>query len=247
MPSRRTALHRRHVELGAKMADLDGWILPRFYRGAEDEFKDVLRSVGICDISHYGKVDVKGTEIDKVMEKNLSSVVIPRKAGEVKLSSQVSERDVRSKRFSLIYACRLTKEHALLLTQPFKSTSVLDVEGMLKLEDGANLTNLSSILAGFTIGGPSSEAVLRKLVQVDLSGRETGGPFCLEAGLAKVHSTIVRFDGKSSGGTIAFDVYCGRDYAEYVWDAIIEAGHEYGIAPFGLDAQDRLGGSRSSG
>ena len=63
MPSRRTALHRRHAELGAKLADLDGWILPRFYRGAEDEFKNVLRSVGICDISHYGKVDVKGTEI----------------------------------------------------------------------------------------------------------------------------------------------------------------------------------------
>src|SRR5437016_5896315 len=153
MPSRRTALHRRHAELGAKMADLDGWILPRFYRGAEDEFKNVLRSVGICDISHYGKVDVKGTEIDKFMEKNLSSVVIPRKAGEVKLSSQVSERDVMSKRFSLIYGCRLTKEHALLLTQPFKSTSVLDVESMLKLEDGANLTNVSSILLGSQLGG----------------------------------------------------------------------------------------------
>src|SRR5437660_11646852 len=95
MPSKRTALHHRHVELGAKMADLDGWILPRFYRGAEDEFKNVLRSVGICDISHYGKVDVKGTEIDKFMEKNLSPVVIPRKAGEVKFSSRLSARGVR--------------------------------------------------------------------------------------------------------------------------------------------------------
>jgi glycine cleavage system aminomethyltransferase T len=246
MPSRRTALHRRHVELGAKMADLDGWILPRFFRGVEDEFKDVLRSVGICDISHYGKVDVKGSEIDKFMEKNLSSAAIPRKAGEVKLSSRASERDVTGKRLSLIYACRLTKEHALLLTQPFNSTSVIGVEGVLKSEDGANLTNVSSTLAGLTVAGPSSEAVLRKLVQVDL-GRETGGPFSSEAGLAKVHSTIVRFDGKSSAGTIAFDVFCGRDYAEYVWDAIIEAGHEYGIAPFGLDAHDRLGGSRSSG
>src|SRR2546428_9495166 len=223
MPSRRTDIIRRHAELDAKMADLDGWILPRFYRGAEDELKNVLSSVGICDISHYGKVDVKGTEVDKFMEKNLSSVVIPRKAGEVKLSSQVSERDVRSKRFSLIYACRLTKERALLLTQPFKSTSVLDVEGMLKLEDGANLTNVSSILAGFTFGGPSSEAVLRKLVQVDLSGRGAGGPFCLEAGPARGHSTRARFAGKSSGGTIAFDVYCGRGYAEYVGGAFNEA------------------------
>src|SRR2546428_10421975 len=225
MPSRRTALHRRHVELGAKMAELDGWIRARLYRGAEDEFKNVLRCVGICDISHYGKVDVKGTEIDKFMEKNLSSVVIPRKAGEVKLSSQVSERDVSSKRFSLIYACRLTKEHALLLTQPFKSNSVLDVEGMLKLEDGANLTNVSSILAGFTVGGPSSEAVLRKLVQVDLSGRETGGPFCLEAGPARGHSTRARFAGKSSGGTICFEVFCGGGHAGDVWGGILEGWH----------------------
>src|SRR5437867_11327392 len=118
MPSRRTALHRRHVELGAKMADLDGWILPRFYRGAEDEARNVVRSVGICDISHYGKVDVTGTEIDKFMEKNLSSVVIPMKAGELTPPSQPSERDVRSKRFSVVYASSVPEARALGLGQP---------------------------------------------------------------------------------------------------------------------------------
>ncbi len=237
------------------MAEFEGWILPRFWTGVEEEFKNVLRSVGACDISHYGKVDVKGTEIDGFLEKNLSSPVVPRKAGEVRIfSSQVSGRDgitnsgsIKSMVLPMIYSCRLTKEHALLLTKPFASTSVLDIEGIQRSEDGANLTNVSSTLAGFTVAGPSGEAVLRKLVQVDLSGREGGGPFCLEAGLAKVHSTIVRFDWTSSGGTIAFDVYCGRDYAEYVWDAIMEAGHEYGILPFGSDAHERLSkGLRSS-
>lgn len=243
MVSKITALHRRHVKLGARMDDLDGWMVPRFYSNAEDELNHVLRSVGICDVSHYGKIDVKGSGVDKFLDQNLSSGGAARKPGEVRLTGSVSERNGSD--LSLLYVCRLTREHALLVTEPFKSASALDVEGMLRFRDGANLTNLSSILAAFTIAGPSSETVLRKLVEVDLSAREARRPFCLEAGLAKIHSTIVRFDVGSSGGVPAFDIYCGRDYAEYVWDGVMDAGHEYGITPFGLDAHAKLRGARS--
>ncbi len=137
------------------------------------------------------------------------------------------------------------KVHALLVTEPLRKTSsVLDVEELFGSRDGAYLTNLSSILATFTIAGPASENVLRKLVEVDLSARSARKPFCLEAGLAKVHSTIVRLNLGPSGVVPAFDIYCGRDYAEYVWDALLEAGHEYGMAPFGLDAHDNLQGAK---
>lgn len=242
MVSKMTALHRRHVKLGARMGDLDGWMVPRFYSNAEDELNHVLRSVGICDVSHYGKIDVKGNGLDKFLDQNLTPGGVARRPGEVRLPGSASERNGSD--LSLIYVCRLTREHALLVTEPFKSASVLDVEGVLRIRDGANLTNLSSILAAFTIAGPSSETVLRRLVEVDLSAREVRRPFCLEAGLAKTHSTIVRFDVGPSGGVPTFDIYCGRDYAEYVWDGLMEAGHEYDIAPFGLDAHDRLKGAR---
>ncbi len=226
------------------MADLEGWMTPRFYSGAEDELNNVLRSVGICDISHYGKIDVKGSGIDRFLDQNFSLGTVVRKTGEVKLSSPGFERD--SSDLSLIYVCRLAREHALLVTEPLKKTaSVLDVEGVFGFRDGTNLTNLSSTLAAITIAGPTSETVLNKLVEVDLSGREARKPFCLEAGLAKVHSTIVRLNVGSFGVVPAFDIYCGRDYAEYIWDALIEAGREAGIAPFGLDAHDRLKGDRS--
>ena len=231
------------------MAELRGWMLPGFYQSAEDELNNVLRSVGVCDSSHYGKIDVKGKEIDKFLEKNLSSGLVARKPGEVRLSSSTLEGNENGA--AIIYVCRLTREHALLVTQPFQETvPVLGIgEGLLGFREGINLTNLSSTLAGFSLAGPSSENVLRKLVEVDLSSSTGAGrPFCLEAGLAKVHSIIVRSDVEFSGqGVPSFDFYCGRDNAEYIWDALMEAGHEFGIAPFGLEAHDRLLGARSAG
>lgn len=245
MVSKVTALSRRHEELGARMADLEGWRVPRFYSNPEDELKSVLHTAGICDISHYGKIDVKGHGIESFLDHNFSPGVVAKKPGEVRLPGPVLERDGGG--LSLIYVCRLAREHALLVTEPLKKTSSpLDVEGVLDFRDGINLTNLSSVLAAFTIAGPSSENVLRKLVEVDLSAREARKPFCLEAGLAKVHSTIVRLNVGPSGVVPAFDIYCGRDYAEYLWDALIEAGREYGVAPFGLDAHDDLHGAKGA-
>jgi glycine cleavage system aminomethyltransferase T len=230
------------------MGEIQGWLRPRFYRSPKDEVTSVLRSVGVCDISHYGKIDVKGKEIDKFLEKNFSTALVARKPGEVRSSGSALEGNKSDP--SVIYVCRLAREHALVVTPPFQRTdSVLGIgEAVQELMEGIHLTDLSSILSGFSLTGPSSETLLRKLVEVDVSSRGAHRPFCLEAGLAKVHSTIVRSDrGPSGDGVPSFDLYCGRDYAEYVWDALMASGHEFGIAPFGLEARDRLLGARREG
>ncbi|OLO05696.1 hypothetical protein BTW07_01735 [Salinicola socius] len=41
-------------------------------------------------------------------------------------------------------------------------------------------------------------------------------------------------------GELGFEVWCHPDHAERFWDAIWEAGQQYGLAPIGLDALDML-------
>jgi glycine cleavage system aminomethyltransferase T len=37
-------------------------------------------------------------------------------------------------------------------------------------------------------------------------------------------------------GLPSYEVYASRDYGEYVWDVLYEAGREFGIAPIGQSA-----------
>src|SRR4051794_41467702 len=60
--ARRTVLHPRHVELGAKLADFGGWLMPIEYPGGGvlKEHEAVRERVGLFDVSHLGKLAVTG-------------------------------------------------------------------------------------------------------------------------------------------------------------------------------------------
>ena len=57
---RQSALHDRHVALGAKLAEFGGWEMPLEYTGVVKEHTAVREAVGVFDVSHLGKVVVHG-------------------------------------------------------------------------------------------------------------------------------------------------------------------------------------------
>jgi aminomethyltransferase len=58
---RRTALTETHRELGAKMADFGGWEMPIEYpTGVVAEHTAVRTAVGVFDVSHMGKLVIRG-------------------------------------------------------------------------------------------------------------------------------------------------------------------------------------------
>ena len=61
-PLRRSPLHARHVDLGAKFAGFGGWEMPLEYAGGGvlREHAAVREAVGVFDVSHLGKVTVHG-------------------------------------------------------------------------------------------------------------------------------------------------------------------------------------------
>src|SRR4029453_952014 len=62
LPFRRSPLHDRHAALGAKFAALGGWEMPLEYAGGGviKEHTAVREAAGIFDVSHLGKVTVRG-------------------------------------------------------------------------------------------------------------------------------------------------------------------------------------------
>ena len=62
-----SAMHYRHLELGAEMVEHEGWTLPARYSDPEDEADRVRQAAGITDISPVGKIRLQGDSVDQAL------------------------------------------------------------------------------------------------------------------------------------------------------------------------------------
>ena len=57
-----TPLAARHAELGARVIEFGGWLMPVQYSSIIDEHRAVRERVGLFDLSHMGELFVEGPE-----------------------------------------------------------------------------------------------------------------------------------------------------------------------------------------
>ena len=98
--------------------------------------------------------------------------------------------------------------------------------------------DVTSVYANLFLAGPRSRAVLGKLTSLNVSAPELPNLSCAQANVAHVHTIILREDI----GTIpGFHLLVSREYGEATWEAILHAGHEFHLQPFGLGTLRLLG------
>jgi glycine cleavage system aminomethyltransferase T len=101
------------------------------------------------------------------------------------------------------------------------------VRGNVGICDLSHIHEPLSPYARFLIAGPNARALLSKLTSLNLEVSPAYGT------VAHVRSLVTRHN-------LGFLVQVPRDYAESVWEAVLDAGEEFHITPFGLDAHRRL-------
>jgi sarcosine oxidase subunit alpha len=234
VPVKRTALHYKHLALGATMVDDGGWQRPERYRQPEEELQAVRERVGLCDISPVGKLDLKGRQLAPILERLFSPGTLP----PVGHGQRMAQKDADGITGVKGVCCRLSGDHVVLLTEPGTLLVEQTFTRQLNMTDECiHLTNLTSALAGVQLVGPCSRELLRKLTALDLSPHRFADLTCAQGEVAKVPALVIRAD---VGNTPAYEVYCGREFAEYLWDALRDAGQEFGAMPFGVATQRLL-------
>src|SRR5207249_2785951 len=68
-PVRRTPMHDEHEAYGVIWMDMGDWKRPRFHTNFEDEYRAVRERAGLIDVSTLGKLDVKGPDTGKLLDK----------------------------------------------------------------------------------------------------------------------------------------------------------------------------------
>ena len=92
----RTPLHKFHVDHGGKMVDFAGWEMPLLYTGVGGgiiaEHKQCRTSGGLIDVSHMGRVSIKGRHARRLLERVCSRRISDMQSGQCRYSLACNER-----------------------------------------------------------------------------------------------------------------------------------------------------------
>ncbi len=229
-PVKRSALHEVHQALGAVWVEEAGWQRPRAYAAPEAEAARVRAGVGLLDESPLGKLALRGRDAAAVVGGSGNG------AGRSNGLARRLRLDGDGPAVSTL-ALPLAPDELLLLTAPGE-VPTLAARLAPRLAGCAHLTDLTSALAALRLAGPRAPELLPKLFALDLAPRAFPNLAVAQAPLAEVRAVVVRDD---VGPHQAYLVLVPRDLAEYIWQAICEAGRDVGLAPVGAAALTRLG------
>ncbi len=232
---KKTALYDKHIEYGGKIVDYAGWALSSDFEGLGlvEEHNAVRNAVGVFDVSHMGEIEIKGPEADKYVQ-YLSTNNIDSIGDNQVIYTFFCQEDGGIVEDLLIY--RHNSEHYLLVVNGANVEN--DVEWVKKHADkfDVEVIDASPEVSEVAVQGPKAQAAIQKLVDFDLDEIKFFH-FKDDVDVAGAKCLISRTGYTGEDG---FEIYFANADAEKVWDAVFEAGEEFGIKPAGLGCRDTL-------
>jgi aminomethyltransferase len=232
MNLKRTPFYENHLRSGAKIVEFAGFEMPVQYSGIVEEHKKVRESVGVFDVSHMGEVEVWGNDALAFVQKITVNDASKLTAGRVQYSAMCYEEGGIVDDL-LVYHMG---DHFMLVINA--SNIDKDFAWMQRHASGnVKLNNRSDEVALLAVQGPRSLDTLRKLTAADLSSLAY---YHFVRGSVAGADMIISRTGYT--GELGFEIYFPADLtlADRVWNNVMEAGKEFGIAPIGLGARDTL-------
>ena len=228
---KKSPLHDRHVELGAKFAEFGGWQMPLEYpTGVLKEHTAVRDSVGIFDVSHLGKAAVRGPGAAEFVNASLSNDLGKIRHGKAQYTLCC---DAQTGGIIDDLIAYLFSDDVVFLVPNAANTAEVVARLADAAPDSVSVTNMHEQEAILAVQGAEADEVL------DAVGLPIGHEYMsfVEAG----------FDGSSiyvcrTGytGERGYEIVAPNDAAGPLWDALMAAGAEHGILPCGLGARDTL-------
>lgn len=232
MARRHTPYYHRIKDLGAQIVDRIGFDAALAFTSTEQEHRATRNAVGVYDVYGQGPVDLKGPDSEALLQRLTARDVARRTAGEgrVLYTSLLNEAGGMIDDLTIY---RLGPEHFWLVATPSRADIVERLLCEHARDMRAYVTNIVPGTAYLSIQGPSSRELLSRLTEADLSSR--GLPYFrfIHAEVAEVPMVLSR---TGYSGELGYELYYSRDYAEHVWDAVLQNGGDLGATPAGLGA-----------
>lgn len=218
--------------MGAKMVPFVGFNMPVTFEGVNAEHKTVRKGIGVFDVSHMGEFWIKGPKAFEFVQKVSTNDVARLSDGKIQYTCFPNGKGGIVDDF-LIY--RIDSETYLLVV----NAANIDKDWTWCNEQntmGADLYNASDEIAQLAVQGPLALKAMQKLTSTNIVDMEYYTFQKID--FAGIKDLIVSTTGYTGSG--GCEIYIANKDAAKVYEAVLEAGEEFGIQPIGLAARDTL-------
>lgn len=246
-PARLSSIYDRHVALGAVFEDVGQWKRPWYYPQADEgmyaavarECIAVRERVGVLDASTLGKIDIQGPDAAEFLNRVYTNNWLKLPVGRIRYGIMCRDDGMV---FDDGTTARLGEHRYLMTTTTGNAAMVLDhLEEQLQTEWRnlhVRLTSVTEQWATVGVAGPMSRRVLAKLAsRASLSPADFPFLEWREAAVARIPARIFRI---SFTGELQYEINVPWHCGAALWDAVMEAGREFDIAPYGTEAMHVL-------
>jgi dimethylglycine dehydrogenase len=203
------------------------------------ECRAVREAVGLLEISNYGKFEVKGPATEEWLSHVMANRVPA--VGRIALTPMLNERGKLIGDFTL---CRLSAERVFLICTYAAETYYRRWFERHAPPAGVIVRPCAMEYVGLSVAGPHSRALLQGLTHTDLSN--TAFPFLsfrpVDVGM--VPALIGRL---SFTGDLGYEIWVTTEYQRALYDLLVAAGRDHGLALFGGRALNAMRIEKSFG
>jgi len=246
-PERYTAMHRWHQQQGAEFEDVGQWKRPWYFPQSGESLQEavnreglaVRNSVGILDASTLGKIDIQGPDAAEFITRMYTNSYLKLAPGKCRYGVMLKEDGMIFD--DGVCAC-LADNHYLMFTTTGGAAGVLAWLELWQQTEWPELqvyfTSVTDHWTTATVTGPNARKVIAKVCNdIELSNEAFGFMDWRDGTVAGVKARIFRI---SFTGELSYEVNVPAHYGRHIWEALIAAGEEFNITPYGTETMHVL-------
>jgi sarcosine oxidase subunit alpha len=242
-PKRLTPSHRWAAEQGAVFVEVGMWLrtqwLPRpgethWRQSVDREVLATRKSVGICDVTTLGKIDIQGTDagafLDRVYANTFSTLAVGKCRYGLMLREDGMVMDDGT-------TARLGPNEYVMTTTTANAVPVFRhlefCRQCLWPDLDVQLISTTEAWAQFSVAGPNARKLLQKLVDQDISDATFPYMACGAITLGGLRARLFRI---SFSGELAYEIAVPTRYGDAMIRALVAAGREFDAVVYGTEA-----------
>ena len=243
-PVRKTPLHDWAEEQGAVFVETGLWMRSSWFpqegedwlASASREVLTTRSAVGICDVSTLGKIDVQGKDAGAFLDKLYCNTFSTLAVGKARYGLMLREDGI-------VYddgtTSRLAEDHYVMTTTTANAAKVMSqmefAHQALFPDLDVTYVSVTEQWAQMAVAGPKSRATLQKIVD-GLTMTDETVPYMAALEVTILGGVPARLFRLSFSGEHAYELAVPADYGNMAARAVMQAGEEFGITPYGVEA-----------
>ena len=246
-PERKTTSHAASLERGAPMIEAGLWFRPSYFpRAGEKTWREscdrevgyVRNTVGTCDVSTLGKIDIQGPDAAKLLDFAYSNMFSTLKVGRVRYGLMLREDGHVMDDGT---TARLGEHHFVMTTTTAAAGQVMRhlefITQALHPEWDVRLMSVTEQWAQFAVAGPKSRELLNGLLDEPIDDETF--PF-MACGPVKVQGVAGRLFRISFSGEHAYEVAVPSRYGDSLFRLLVARAEALGGGAYGMEALNVL-------